>query len=291
MMRQSIALACAVMIGLTAVAERAAALEVFDVFHYLDLRRNSNGSLDPRFPMFIDITDIDGRITSRNVDFSQPLPVRGFQFPISSHPLLNFGPSLRFGASEPQIELGAVWRTPNNDVTAFAQSSFTMSVSDESETVTAVLNPLIGPNETAEFLPLVSNVSITGDPLAPTVSWINPADMTGVDLIRVRVIDTDSVTFFTEVYDAVITDLTATSFTVEPGFLFAGDFQLRVQLEDQETVTDVLNGVERTSLRTVSRSTNITDITVVPLPGSVYMMLSALAVFAWVGRRRLFGSR
>ena len=104
-------------------------------------------------------------------------------------------------------------------------------------------------------------------------------------------VDTDSVTFFTEVYELVLTDLSTSSITIDPGFLFAGDFQLRVQLEDQEIVTDVLNGVERTLLRTVNRSTNINDLAVVPLPGSVVMLLSALAVFGWFGRKRLLAKR
>ena len=201
--------------------------------------------------------------------------------------MLDFGPTLEFGASEPVREYGAIWRTFDDDVTPFAQSGFTMSVSDNSETVTAMLSPLIGSNETVEYLPLVSDVVISGNPLAPTVSWTNPFDMSGVDRIRVRVVDTVPDTFFTEIYETIITDLNATSTTIPEGFLFAGDFQLRVQLEKIESTTDIIDGVTRTIDRNVSRSTNITDITVVPLPGSVYMMLSALAAFAWFGRRRL----
>ena len=277
-------LACAAIIGLTALAERAEALAVVDAFHYIELRQNPNGSLDPRLPTFIDLLEVDGRITSATADVTGPAAA-------TDVPLLNFGPSLQFGETEPVLEYGRVWRTPSDDVTGLAQSGFTLSVSDASSTVTTELRPLIGPGETAEFLPLVSNVTTSGDPLAPTVSWTNPADMSGVDLIRVRVVDTDSVTFFTEVYELVLTDLSTSSITIDPGFLFAGDFQLRVQLEDQEIVTDVLNGVERTLLRTVNRSTNINDLAVVPLPGSVVMLLSALAVFGWLGRKRLLAKR
>ena len=64
-----------------------------------------------------------------------------------------------------------------------------------------------------------------------------------------------------------------------------------MQLKDRETVTDILNGVESTLLSAVSRSTNINDLTVVPLPGSVVMLLSALAVFGWLGRKRLLAKR
>ncbi len=285
-MRYTLALACAAIIGLTALAERAQALAVVDVFHYLDLRQNPNGTLDPRLSMFIDLRDIDGAITSRTVDVDGPAPFDGVTFP-----MISFGPALEFGSGDPVLRDGRIWRTFDDDLTPLAQATFTMSVSDASETVTGVARPLIGPGETAEFLPLVSNVTTSGDPFAPTISWTNPTDMSGVDLIRIRIIDTDSVTFSTEIYEAVITDLSTTSITIDPGILIAGDFQLRVQLEDQETVTDVLNGVERSSFRTVSRSTNINDLAVVPLPGSVYMLLSALAVFGWLGRKRLLAKR
>ncbi len=283
-MRYTLALACAAVIGLTALAERAQALAVVDVSHYLDLRQNPNGSLDPRLPMFISLQDVNGNITSPTSEVLSG-PLAGI------YPMISFGPYLGFGQTESRLEYGRIWRTFNDDVTDLARSGFTMSVTDDNETVTAEVGPLIGPSETAQFLPLVSNVTTSGDPLAPTVSWTNPADMTGVDQIVVRVVDTDSVNFFTEVYRTVITDLSTTSVTIEEGFLYAGDFQLRVQLQDQEVVTDILNGVERTLERNVSRSTHISDIAVVPLPGSVYMLLSALAVFGWFGRKRLLAKR
>ena len=280
-MRHTIALACAAIIGLTALAERAEALIVADAYHYLDLRQNSNGSLDPRLPMFISLRDVDGDITSPTVEVSGPAA--------GTYPMINFGPFLGVGETEPILEYGRIWRTSNDDLTPFAQSSFTMSVTDNSGTVTAEVGPLIGLNETAIFLPLVSDVTVSDSSTTPTISWTNPADMTGVDEIVVRVVDTVADTFFTEVYREVITDLSTTSITIPESFLFAGDFQLRVELRDQEVVTDILNGVERTSERNVSRSTNISDITVValPLPGTAYILLAGLAAFGWLGRKSL----
>ncbi len=283
-MRYALALACAAVIGLTALAERAQALAVVDAYHYLDLRQNSNGSLDPRLPMFISLQDVNGNITSPTTEvLSGPLA--------GTYSMISFGPFLGFGESEPVIEYGRIWRTSNGDLTDLARSGFTMSVTDNTETATAEVGPIIGPSETAQFLPLVSNVTVSDSSQTPTVSWTNPADTTGVDQIVVRIVDTVADTFFTEVYRTVITDLSTTSVDIEEGFLYAGNFQLRVELRDQEVVTDILNGVDRTMERNVSRSTHISDIAVVPLPGSVYMLLSALAVFGWFGRKRLLAKR
>ena len=118
----------------------------------------------------------------------------------------------------------------------------------------------------------VTDIAASDSALTPTTSLTDPADTTSVD-------------------ETVINDLTATSVTVAEGFLYAGDFQQRVPLKDRETVTDILNGVESTLLSAVSRSTNINGLTVVPLPGSVVMLLSALAVFGWLGRKRLLAKR
>ena len=285
-MRKTVALACAAIIGATALAERAEALIVSDAYHYLDLRQNSDGSLDPRLPMFISLRDVNGNITSPTAEV-QSGPLAG------TYPMLNFGPTLPFGETEPVLEYGRIWRTFDDDVTPFARSGITMSLSDSTETVTAEVGPLIGPNETAIFLPLVTNVAVSDNSTTPTISWTNPGDMTGVDQIVVRVVDTVADTFFTEVYRQVITDLSTESITIPESFLFAGDFQLRVELRDQEVVTDILNGVERTSERNVSRSTNISDITVValPLPGTVSLLLAGLVAFGWLGRTRPLAKR
>lgn len=282
-MRHTLALACAAIIGLTALAERAQALAVVDAYHYLDLRQNSDGSLDPRLPMFISLQDVNGDVTSATAEFSGP--------GVGVFPMFRSGPFLGFGETEPVLEYGRIWRSFDDDLTPFAQTGFTMRVSDSSGTVRAEVPPLIGVGETARFLPLVTDVTVSDNSVAPTVSWTNPADMTGVDQIVVRVVDTVTDNVFTEVYKMVITDLSTSSAAIEEGFLFAGDFQLRVELRDQEVVTDILNGVDRTMERNVSRSTYISDITVVPLPGSVVMLLSALAVFGWLGRKRLLAKR
>ena len=236
-MRHSIALICAAVIGLTALAERTEALAVVDDYSYPDLRQTPNESLDPRLRTFIDLKDMEGRIRSATEDASGPVA--------GTSPVINFGPYLRFGAAQPVFEYGRIWRSPSDDLTPFTQFGFTMDVTD---------------------------ATARGSALTPTASSANPADTTSVD-------------------ETVITDLTATSITVAEGFLYAGDFQQHVQLKDRQTVAGILNGVESTLLSGSSRSTNINDLAVVPLPGSVVMLLSALAVFGWLGRKRLLAKR
>lgn len=236
-MRHSIALACAAIIGLTALAERAEALAVVDDYSYPDLRQTPNESLDSRLRTFIDLKDVEGRLRSATEDARGPAT--------GAVPVIDFGPDLHFGTAEPVLEYGRIWRAPSDKLPPFAQFGFTMDVTD---------------------------VTASDSSLTPTASLTDPADTTSVD-------------------ETVINDLTATSVTVAEGFLYAGDFQQRVQLKDRETVTDILDGVESTLLSAVSRSTNINDLTVVPLPGSVVMLLSALAVFGWLGRKRLLAKR
>ena len=236
-MRHSITLACAAVIGLIASTERAEALAVVDDYSYPDLQQTPNESLDPRLRTFIDLKDVQGRIRSAAEDAGGPAA--------GTFPVIDFGPDLHFGATEPVLEYRRIWGPSSNDPTPFARYGFTMDVTD----VTA------------------SDGSST-----PTPSLPNPADTKNVD-------------------ETVITDLTTESITVAEGFLYAGDFQQRMQLNDRETVTDLLKSAESTLLSGIGRSTNINDLAVVPLPGSVYMLLSALAVFGWLARKRLLAKR
>ena len=285
-MRYTIALACAAIIGLTALAERAEALVVSDAYSYLENRRNANGSVVERYATFIDLSDVDGDITDARYE-AERTPDSISPLDRSQGPIFDFGTFQGFGAPNQLRNLGVIFVGADSP-TLFGQSAFRFEVSDSSETVTAEIGAKLNPNQRASFLPLVSDVTTSGDTLAPTVSWTNPTDMTGVDRIRVRFVQTGA-DFFNEIYETIITDLATTSITVPDGFLFAGDYQLRVQLEDRESIARVLDGVPVTRVSTFGRSTHISDFTAValPLPGTVYMLLAGLAAFGWLGRKRL----
>ena len=291
-MRITIALACAAIIGVTALAERAEALVVSDAYAFFELRRNPDGAQFERYAAFIDLSDVDGDITSasvsatRTADSISPI-VR------SDGPIFDFGTFQGFGQPNQLRNLGRVFFGAD-DPSIFGQSLLTLEVSDSSDMVTAEIGPKLNPNERATFIPLVSDVTTSGDSLAPTVSWTNPTDMSDVDRIRVRFIQTGP-GFFNEIYSMVITDLATESITVPEGFLFAGNYELRVQLEDRESIDRVLDGVPVTRVSTFGRSTHISDFTAtsvaLPLPGTVSLLLAGLVAFGWLGRKRPLAKR
>lgn len=289
-MRNTIALACAAIIGMTALAERAEALVVSDAYSYLENRRIANGSVFERYATFIDLRDVDGDITdarfsaTRTADSISPIV-------ISEGPLVDFGRFQGFGDPNPVRNLGFIF-FGGDEPTILAQSRFTLEVSDSSQTVTAEIGAKLNPDQRATFIPLVSDVTTSGSSLAPTVSWTNPDDMTDVDRIRVRFLQTEG-DLFSSIYEMILTDLTTESITVPEGFLLAGDYQLRVQLEDLESIDRVLDGVPVTRESTLSRSVHISDFTAVqlPLPGTVSLLLAGLVAFGWLGRRHPLAKR
>ena len=287
-MRITIALACAAIIGVTALAERAEALVVSDAYSYIELRRNPNGALFERYAFFIDLREVDGNITDARFS-SVRTPDSISIIPGTSGPLIDFGTTRGFGEPQQVRNLGFIDGGGGDGPTIFGQSDFTLEVSDASDTVTAEIRPKLDPDERAIFMPLVSDVTTSGSSLAPTVSWTNPDDMSDVDRIRVRFVQTGA-DFFNEFYELIITDLATESITVPEGFLFAGDYQLRVQLEDIENIDRVLDGVPVTRESTFSRSVHISDFTAtavaLPLPGTVSLLLAGLAAFGWLGRTR-----
>ena len=289
-MRNTIALACAAIIGVTALAERAEALVVSDAYSYIETRRNANGSVFERYATFIDVSDVDGDITDARFSATRTAdnvsPIVGIEGSI-----LDFGTFRGFGDPNPVRNLGFIF-AGGDDPTILAQSSITFEVSDASETVTAQIGPKVNPNRFPIFTPLVSNVTTSGNSLAPTVSWTNPANMSEVDQIRVRFVQTGA-DFFNEIYELILTDLATESITVPEGFLFAGDYELRVQLEDIESIDRVLDGVPVTRESTFSRSVHISDFTAVqlPLPGTVSLLLAGLVAFGWLGRRHPLAKR
>ena len=291
-MRNTIAMACAAIIGVTALAERAEALVVSDAYSYLENRRNANGSVFERYATFIDLSDVDGDITDARFSSTRTAdsisPVVG-----SSGSLVDFGTFRGFGSPNQLRNLGFIF-AGGDSPTVSGQSVFTFEVSDSSNTVTAEIGAKVNPNVRAAFIPLVSDVITSGSSLAPTVSWTNPDDMSDVDRIRVRFVQTGS-DFFNEIYSMVITDLSTESITVPDGFLFAGDYQLRVQLEDIESIDRVLDGVPVTRETTFSRSVYISDFTAtsvaLPLPGTVSLLLAGLVAFGWLGRKRPLAKR
>ena len=289
-MRNTIALACAAIIGVTALAERAEALVVSDAYSFIELRRNANGSVFERYATFIDVSDVDGDITSARFTAERTPDSISSIFRIEGS-LSDFGRFQGFGDPNPVRNLGEIF-FGGDDPTILAQSIFTIEVSDSSETVTAEIGPKLNPNQRATFTPLVSDVTTSGSSLAPTVSWTNPTDMTDVDQIRVRFLQS-GVNVFSEIYEIIITDLATESITVPEGFLFAGDYELRVQLEDTESIDRVLDGVPVTRESIFSRSTHVSDFTAVqlPLPGTVSLLLAGLAAFGWLGRKRPLGRR
>ena len=289
-MQKTIALACAAIIGVTALAERAEALVVSDAYSYLENRRNANGSVFERYAAFIDLRDVDGDITSARFTAERTPDNISSIFRIEG-PISDFGRFQSFGDPNPVRNLGQIF-FGGDDPTILAQSIFAIEVSDSSQTVTAEIGAKLNPNERATFIPLVSDVTTSGSSLAPTVSWTNPDDMTDVDRIRVRFLQTNG-DLFSSIYEMIITDLATESITVPEGFLFAGDYQLRVQLEDRESIDRVLDGVPVTRESTLSRSVHISDFTAVqlPLPGTVSLLLAGLVAFGWLGRKRPLAKR
>jgi hypothetical protein len=152
--------------------------------------------------------------------------------------------------------------------------SWTIEATDGGGTVSALTPPLLDP----EFLPLVTDIQVTGPFLTPTLTWTVP-DLTGfdVDQTRIRAIEADTgLQVFQDVFLG-----TGNTFTIPTGVLTLDkSYVFRISLEDGVIGHPVFgNYIENRS------NAFSAVVTAVPEPGTM-LLIGAGFVAATLARRR-----